>query len=109
MHEFEVEVVGAKRPRKPTGRLMRTLRFAGRLVWALLKRPRAMMFAGMAAFVLFVGTPHVGWDYECRHPIRAGQTCRSVSYCAYYGFQGRRVAFPEYGETCHIVNFLPID
>jgi hypothetical protein len=109
MHEFEVEVIGAKPPRKPEGRLARTLRLAGRLARALLTRPRAMLLTGLAAFVLFVGTPHVGWDYGCRHPIRLGQTCRSVSYCAYYGFQGRRIVFPRDGESCQLIKFLPID
>jgi len=109
MHEFEIEVVGAKPPRKPEGRLVRTLRLAARLVRALLVRPRAMVLAGLAGFVLFVGTPHVGWDYGCRHPIRLGQTCRSLSYCAYYGIQGRPVVFPEYGETCGLIKFLRID
>jgi hypothetical protein len=109
MHEFEIEVVGTKPPRKPEGRFVRTLRLAGRLARGLLRRPRALALIGLAAFVLFVGTPHVGWDYECRHPIRPGQTCRSLNYCAYYGIQGRRVVFPEYGETCGLIKFLRID
>lgn len=45
---------------------------------------------------------------ECRHPFRPGEPCRSVAYCAYYGIQGRRVVFPDYGESCKLVVFLPI-
>lgn len=109
MSEFEIEVIGAEKSRKPDGSFRRLLIVAGRFARAALMRPRALMLSGLAAFVLIVGTPHVGWDYECRHPMRPGQPCRSVDYCAYYGFQGRRVVFPKYGESCQIIKFLPID
>lgn len=109
MDEFEIEVVGAASPRKPDGALMRTLKKVGRIARALLMRPRALALGGAVAFVFAAGTPHVGWDYECRYPIRPGQPCGSVSYCAYYGIQGRRVVFPEDGESCKLVTFLRID
>jgi hypothetical protein len=109
MDEFDIEVVGTGSPRKPDGALARTLKTVGRLVRALLMRPRVLTLTGAAAFVTIIGTPHVGWDYECRHPMRLGQPCRSVDYCAYYGIQGRRVVFPEDGESCKLVTFLRID
>ena len=109
MDEFDIEVVGAGLPRKHEGSLTRTLKAVGRFARVLLMRPRALVFGGAVAFVLAVGTPHVGWDYECRHPMRPGQPCRSVDYCAYYGMQGRRVVFPEDGESCGLITFLRID
>jgi len=109
MDEFDIEVVGAASPRKPDGALTRTLKTVGRWLRALLIRPRALALGGAVAFVFAVGTPHVGWDYECRYPMRPGQPCGSVSYCAYYGIQGRRVVFPEDGESCKLVTFLRID
>ena len=61
---------------------------------------------GVAAGVF--GTPHVGWDYVCRHRLY-GQPCRIFEWCEYYGFQGRRVIYPEYGDSCGVVRLLPID
>jgi hypothetical protein len=109
MSEFEVEVVGAGPPRRSEGSLSRALKTAGRWLRVLLMRPRILALTGAASFVLAVGTPHVGWDYECRHPMRPGQACRSVDYCAYYGIQGRRVVFPGDGESCKLVTFLRIN
>lgn len=109
MDEFDIEVVGAGPSRKPDGALMRMLKAARRLARVLLMRPRILVLTGSVVFVLVVGTPHVGWDYQCRHPMRPGQPCGSVDYCAYYGIQGRRIVFPHDGETCRIVTFLRID
>ena len=111
MVEFDVEVVGAKRrrKRKSGGRAVRAFRLCGGIARAVMMRPRMVVLAGVAGFVLSVGTPHVGWDYVCRHPKRLGQPCRSVEYCAYYGIQGRRVDFPEDGESCKLFTVLPLD
>lgn len=109
MDEFDIEVVGAVSPRKRDGAFTLALMRVARGVRALLMRPRILTLTGAAAFVMAVGTPHVGWDYECRYPMRPGQPCGSVSYCAYYGIQGRRVVFPDDGETCQVVTFLRID
>ena len=109
MDEFDIEVVGAGSPRKPDGSLTRTLKTLGRWLRALLMRPRVLALTGAAAFVMVAGTPHVGWDYECRYPMRPGEPCKSVDYCAYYGIQGRRIEFPEDGESCKLVTFLRID
>ena len=111
MVEFDVEVVGAKRRRrrKSGSRAVRALRLCGRIVRGVMMRPRLVVLAGVGGFVLLVGTPHVGWDYVCRHPKSLGQPCRAVEYCAYYGVQGRRVDFPEYGESCRLFAVLPLD
>ncbi|MCT8970800.1 hypothetical protein [Microbaculum marinisediminis] len=109
MDEFDIEVIGAKQPRKRGGRIKRFAGSVARAVRAMLMRPRILVLAGTAAFALFVGTPHAGWDYQCRHPMRSGKPCQSVRYCAYYGIQGRRVEFPEYGKTCRLITFLPPD
>lgn len=109
MDEFKIEVIGAGPPRKPDGPLKR---FAKRAIWlvrAMLMHPRILVFSGTVAFALFIGTPHAGWDYACRVPMTPGKPCRSVSYCAYYGIQGRRVVFPEDGESCQLITFLPPD
>lgn len=108
MSDFEIRVVGAEPPRKPEKPITRHLLRVGRVCKAVLKRPRAVVFTGLAVFVLFVGTPHVGWDYECRVPMRPGKPCPSLSYCAYYGIQGRRVMFPEDDDYCRLVTVLPI-
>lgn len=109
MRRYDVRVVGALKRKKRQGRLRRLIARTGHTLKVILLRPRLLMLAGLAAFVVFVGTPHAGWDYECRHPIRPGQPCRSVSYCAYYGIQGRRVEFPEYGQSCQLFTLLPPD
>lgn len=109
MNEFDIEVVGARKPRKPDNSLKRFLRQIGRLVRAFFLRPRVVILTGLAAYTLFVGTPHVGWDYKCRHSRRATEPCRSALYCAYYGIQGRRVVYPEYGKPCRFITFVPLD
>ena len=107
MDEFEIEVVGANASRRTDSKLKRAVRMVGQAVRAVLNRPRVLVFTGVCAFSLFVGTPHVGWDYECGHSKRPGEPCRSVVYCAYYGIQGRRVVVPNTGESCKVIAFLP--
>lgn len=109
MDEFEIEVIGTGPPRKRGRPLKRMTGMVGRKLRAVLMRPRALVFTGATAFLLFIGTPHAGWDYGCRGSIRPGETCRSVSYCAYYGIQGRRVVFPQDGQSCGLITFLPPD
>lgn len=109
MSEFEIRVVGAPPPQKPVGPVRRFVRKIRQAAKAVLMRPRLVICAGLAGFVLFAGTPHVGWDYECRHPKRHGEPCRSYFSCGYYGVQGRRMVFPEYGETCSLVKMLSLD
>lgn len=109
MDEFEIEVVGAKPPDEGDGVLKRVRRMAGRMVRPVLVRPALMGFGGLAGFLVFVGTPHAGWDYQCRHPMLPEQKCMAYAYCAYYGVQGRRVRSPDRGERCPPVAFLPPD
>jgi len=66
----------------------------------------AVLFGGIA---VLAGTPHIGWDYECRGRVKPGGGCESYRYCEYYGIQGRRVVFPETGETCGLVKFVGVD
>lgn len=109
MDEFDIEVVGAGPQRRSEGPVVRLLKRAGCLLRAALMRPRVLVFGGAVAFALAIGTPHVGWDYECNFPARPGQPCGSVNYCGYYGVQGRRIVVPGYGESCKLVTFLRID
>ncbi len=109
MRKFDVKVAGGKPPKRPEGASKRLRRRIGGAIKAVLLRPRMIFVSGIAGFVLFVGTPHAGWDYQCRHALRGIGSCTSVSWCAYYGIQGRRIERPEYGERCKLVTFLPVD
>lgn len=109
MSKFEVKVVGAKPPKRPEGAFKRLRRRIGGAIKSVLLRPGIIVLAGLSGFVVFVGTPHVGWEYQCRHATRGFGSCTSVAWCAYYGVQGRRVVRPEYAERCQIVTFLPLD
>lgn len=109
MSEFEIRVVGARPPKKPGGPRRGFFGKIGTIVRAVLMRPRATLLAGLVGFVAFAGTPHVPWEYACRHPMRGPGTCQVVSWCAYYGIQGRRVAVPSYGRQCSLVKVLPLD
>ena len=109
MSDFEIKVAGPPRKRRPEGFARRNLRRLGRGVRAVLLQPRRLILAGLAVYVLTSGTPHVGFEYECRHPTHGPGTCKSVLWCAYYGVQGRRVEFPRNGESCKIITVLPLD
>ena len=109
MSKFEVKVIGGKPPKPPEGWLKRLRRRIGGAVRAVLRRPGIIIVAGAASFIGLIGTPHVGWEYQCRHATRGFGTCQSVAWCAYYGVQGRRVERPEYGARCQLVTFLPLD
>lgn len=109
MSKFDIKVLGAKPPKRPEWVFKRLCRKLGTVIKAVLIRPRMIVLTGIAGFLLFVGTPHVGWDYQCRHPMRGFGSCTSVSWCAYYGLQGRRVVRPDHGARCQLVTFLPMD
>lgn len=71
-------------------------------------RRRAVIFVvAIGASVAAFGTPHVAWDYVCRHAKMYNPRCQAYEYCAYYGVYGRRVVYPEPGERCLVVKFLP--
>jgi hypothetical protein len=101
MSEYEVEVEGGG-PEGPLHRL-------GQRLKALAMRPTVVALGAAVLFVLLIGTPHVGWDYQCRHRVTPGDGCQDDVYCAYYGIQGRREVFPKGRESCHLVTLLPID
>ena len=66
----------------------------------------------LAAYLLavpWVGMPHVGGDYVCNHRRIGNAPCESVKWCAYYGLQGRRLDYPDTGEQCQVIKFLPVD
>ena len=110
MSDIEVRVEGRKKRKSRRG-----IPGAGlvRGFWCVLRfflvRPRLLILIGFLGFIGHVGTPHIGWDYQCRHATPGGAPCRSASWCEYYGFQGRRVDHPPQGETCKLVKFLPVD
>ncbi|UWQ25387.1 hypothetical protein K3553_02660 [Leisingera aquaemixtae] len=109
MNKIKVKVLGAKPLKRRDGPLKRLRGMLGGALKALLLRPALVTLAGASGFVVFIGTPHVGWEYQCRHPMRGYGSCNSVAWCAYYGIQGRRTEIPGYGERCQLVTFLPLD
>lgn len=109
MNDYEIRVAGGQPAHKPDGPIKRNARIAGSIIRGFLSRPRLVIVSAISAILLFAGTPHIGWDYQCRHPVRYGQPCHAVSYCAYYGIQGRQLEFPETGESCKPVTFRKID
>lgn len=109
MSEFEIRVSSTPPPQKRQGLLTRLHVRIETLIDTALSRPRASLICGLAAFVLIAGTPHVGWDYRCRHGMDGPGSCRVVEWCAYYGIQGRRIDVPEPGESCKLMTVLPLD
>lgn len=109
MSDFRIKVVGAKPPRKPDGPLRKVAKRVRASARQGLMKPRRVMLAGLAGFVLLAGTPHVAWEYECRHTMHGPGSCRSVAWCAYYGIQGRRIAVPKDGMQCSLFKVLPFD
>lgn len=109
MKKYQVSVVGGKPPKRPDSFMERLRLSITRAVKALPLGAAAVMLAGATGFVSFIGTPHVGWDYGCSHATRGIGTCRSASWCSYYGIQGRRVERPGDGERCKLVTLLPLD
>lgn len=107
MTKIEVKFDG-KRQRSTRRRNPPGTRAAGGLR-NILMRPVLVILGAVTGFVLFVGTPHIAWDYQCAHATRGVGTCREAAWCAYYGFQGRRVDVPERGEICAFVKFIRID
>lgn len=105
MNRFEVKVVGSKRLRRGT----RPIRRIGAAIRTVMLRPGAIVLTAVVGGVMFIGTPHVGWDYQCMHPMRGAGTCQSVSWCAYYGVQGRRIETPERGQRCKLMTVLPVN
>ncbi|KIC41581.1 hypothetical protein RA27_10110 [Ruegeria sp. ANG-R] len=109
MKKIETKVLNNNAPKRGRTENKPLFRPIGQAVKAILMRPRLIVLSGMAGFLLFVGTRHVGWEYQCRHQMRGFGTCNAVSWCAYYGVQGRREVRPEYGTRCKLVTFLPLN
>lgn len=109
MKKMDVKIVRSGRKKKRPAAAPALLAHASGVARRILVRPRLVLAGALTGFILFVGTPHIGWDYECRHQMQGMGTCRAASWCAYYGIQGRRIDFPEWGETCDLVKFIRID
>lgn len=109
MKKFRVEVAGGGPPTPRNGLFKRLACKLGNALRAVLLRPRLAIWSCITAFVLLLGTPHVGWDYQCRHDVWGLGTCREALWCEYYGVQGRRVEWPPRGERCELIKILPIN
>jgi hypothetical protein len=109
MSKLRVEVLGGKPPKPPENLITRLRRALNAAKLAALHRPVTSVFVGFVGFVLVIGTPHLGWDYQCRHAVWGSGSCQEAVWCEYFGVQGRRVIWPERGEHCHLIGFLPLD
>ena len=66
--------------------------------------------AVLALLAAVFGTPHLRWEWTCRHRLRSyGDPCSMYESCLYLGIQGWRRLYPEYREPCPFVHLLPID
>jgi hypothetical protein len=83
MREYRVWVEGQPPPGGPGGSLRRIIARVKAAWFGLLRRPVRLVLGGLVVFVLVVGTPHIDWDYVCRHPKKVGETCRYYDWCAY--------------------------
>lgn len=108
MGEFEIRVKNAPKHRKP-GPIMRFFETAAAQLKKIFMKPRAVAFMAITAGVVLIGTPHIGWEYQCRHAMSGPNTCRSYAWCGYYGIQGRRVIVPPHGYRCGAIKFLRPD
>lgn len=72
-------------------------------------RPLAILAVLFGGIAVLAGTPHIGWNYECRGRAKPDGGCDSYRYCEYYGIQGRRAVFPDEGESCGFVKFVGVD
>jgi hypothetical protein len=109
MKKFKVEIVGSRPSQRRESVSKRLRGKLGTGARAVLLRPRITILTGLIAFVLIGGTPHVGWDYQCRHAVWGTGACQEAVWCEYYGAQGRRVEWPERGERCQLLKILPLD
>ena len=109
MRKIRVEVVSGLPPRRPDGPIRRTWRLLTQTVNLVLRRPGETFLASTIAFLAFVGTPHIAWEYQCRHQVRGYASCQEAVWCAYYGIEGRRVEWMERGQPCKLITILPTD
>jgi len=109
MSNIDVKVAGKRPKKKRTVPFANLATMAVRPVRALLMRPRLTMLSVVAGCALYFGTPHLGWNYQCAHPMHGIGTCREASWCEYYGLQGRRIHIPEAGEMCTVFKLMTPD
>lgn len=108
MRKIKVKVVRKGRKR-PKGNGQSAAARLGTLALRAVIHPVSIAVGVLTFAGLSFGTPHVAWEYGCAHPRHsAWSECRQVSWCAYYGFQGRRTATPDAGERCDIIRLMPI-
>lgn len=109
MRKIRVEVLGGMPPRRPGGPIRKAWQLLSRTAMAVVMRPRLTFLACTVAFAGFVGTPHIAWEYQCRHQTRGHAACQEAVWCAYYGIEGRRVEWMERGQPCKLITILPTD
>jgi len=107
--KYRVTMIGGKPPKHSKGLLATLRRVISAAMTAMPISAITIVLAGGIGFVSFIGTPHFGWDYGCSHATRGIGTCRSASWCSYYGIQGRRIELPRGDERCKLVTLLPLD
>ncbi|MFP7673499.1 hypothetical protein ACG74X_09090 [Marivita sp. S0852] len=107
MTNRKIEVVGQNRRRKKAGGSVGGA--MGKFALRLIMHPASIGVGVLTLAGFAFGTPHVAWEYGCAHPRHsAWSECRQISWCAYYGFQGRRTDRPDVGERCDLIRLMPI-
>ncbi|MEM0898891.1 MAG: hypothetical protein AAGI92_02950 [Pseudomonadota bacterium] len=109
MRRIRVQVLGGMPPRRPDGPIKKAWRLLRQTACALLRRPGLAILASGVAFMGFVGTPHIAWEYQCRHQTLGHASCQEALWCAYYGIEGRRVEWMDRGQPCKLITILPTD
>ena len=99
MSDFDIEVVGARRPQGPR----RCSRLRAALGWLIRPRIKTWLVIGALGGMLIYGTPHVLVTYRC---IKHGGTCQVFTECRYYGVQGWRYGAPDQGR-CGFIRLIP--
>lgn len=113
--DFEIKVVRTPRKESENG-FMRAIEGVMRAIEALedktrkaFMRPWVAGLTSVTAFIVIIGTPHIGWEYRCHHGFTASNPCRSYASCSYFGIQGRRDVIPPGGEPCSLFTMMRPD
>lgn len=108
MDEFEIKVKGKTR----TSTVTDIVAFLDRLekgFKALAMKPKLVAGVSVAAFVMVIGTPHVGLQYRCGHRTTYSTPCREYLSCWYLGILGWQEIKPRQGEQCGAFRMLTPD
>lgn len=75
----------------------------------LAMQPKLVAGFSVAAFVLVLGTPHLGLNYRCAHRTTYSIPCREYVSCSYLGILGWQEIRPNAGEFCGVFKMMRHD